>query len=128
MSDIHVIAGDNTNWTLVFHFPVPDLDNDVSVNFRTALANSGIGIDPETGRRSRLLAGTGLGQINPAEEAMLDSGALFEHTINFPIESGGTSSAQLIRTAEALYNAALANRSADLQASLRYFGFTRDVT
>ncbi|MEK0324959.1 MAG: hypothetical protein QQN63_04580, partial [Nitrosopumilus sp.] len=80
MADMYILTGNNANeWTIVMHFTVPDVDNAVGINFRTALVNSGIGLNTETGRRTVLPTGddTG-GTISAAEEALLDSGARFE--------------------------------------------------
>ena len=126
MSDIHLIDGDNTDWTLVFHFPVPDVNNDVNVNYRTALINSELGLGDD-GRRTRLPSGTSAGQITPAEEALLDAGELFEQSVSFPIESGGTAPSELIVTAEWLYSSSRTSKTQQLQAMLRYFGFTHDL-
>ena len=44
MSDIHILAGNTSGeWQAVFHVAVPDANNAVSVNYRTALVNSGLG-------------------------------------------------------------------------------------
>ena len=43
MSDMHVLEGDGTKWRIVMHFAVPNANNLVNVNYRTALVNSGLG-------------------------------------------------------------------------------------
>ena len=122
MSDIHVLTGNNDiGWTLAFHFPVPDVNNNVGVNFRTALVNSGIGVG-EDGRRTILPVGTGAGQINPAEEALLDAGELVEHVALFRVESGGTSPGQLQSAVRQFYASSSLSVQSGLASVLRYFG------
>ena len=107
MADMYILAGNNSKeWTVVMHFPVSNTNNSVGVNFRTALITSGIGLNTDTGRRTRLPAGddTG-GTISAAEEALLDSGERFEHVAQFRLESGGTSNAQLQFSIRAFYAA-----------------------
>ena len=127
MSDIHVLTGNNNiGWTLAMHFAVPDVNNSVGVNFRTALVNSGIGVN-EDGRRSIMVVGAGAGQINPAEEALIDAGELFESVGLFRVESGGTSPAQL-QSAVRLFYAAQNTKAIDAIGSvLRYFGHTESA-
>ncbi len=133
MSDIHIVADGSTGlWRLVFHFPVPDVDNNVGVNYRTALVNSQIGLredlfNPGTFRRTILPSGTEAGQINPAEEALLDSGQLFERSLIYPLESGGTTGPQLVTTVDDLYANTLVSVQTQISNRLRYFGLTRNV-
>jgi len=39
MSDYHILAGDRygNSYRVVFHIPVPDLTNEIGVNYRTAI-------------------------------------------------------------------------------------------
>ena len=125
MADIYVLTGNNSNtWTLVMHFAVPNVNNAVGINFRTALVNSGIGLNTETGRRTILPTGddTG-GTISAAEEALLDSGARFEHVSSYPIESGGSSNAELQASIREQYAAENAAVQASVASQLRYFGY-----
>ena len=124
MSDIHILTGNNAgSITIAMHVPVPDVDNNVGVNYRTALVNSGIGLDTETGRRTVLPTGTGPGEINPAEEALIDAGELFEflESTSVPL---GTSNAQMIVIAENQYAATNNNLQQQIGERLRYFGHT----
>ncbi len=124
MSDIHILTGNNAgSITIAMHVPVPDVDNNVGVNYRTALVNSGIGLDTETGRRTVLPTGTGPGEINPAEEALIDAGELFEflESTSVPL---GTSNAQMIVIAENQYAATNNKLQQQIGERLRYFGHT----
>ena len=117
--DIHVLAGDGQqHWTLVFHFPVPDQDNSVGENFRTVLVNSGMG------GVSQMSEGTDPGQITPAELTLIQRGELYEHSVNFPAESGATNNVELLVAVRAMYASCEEAVLARLQCCLRYYGFT----
>lgn len=119
MADIHTLTRDGDGQTrLVFHFPVPDIDNSVGVNYRIALVNSGLG------GMSSLTEGTGAGQISSAELAQIAAGELYEHSISVPVESGGTSGPQLLATVRKFYLKAKDNVLNGLQQRLKYFGYT----
>ena len=128
MSDIHILTGNNNiGWTLAMHFAVPDVNNNVGINFRIALVNSGIGVG-EDGRRTVMPVGTGAGQINPAEEALLDAGELFEHVTSYIIESGGTSNPQRRALVRELYASLVTSVQASVASRLRYFGHTESAS
>ena len=128
MADIYVLTGNSNEWTLVMHFPVPNTNNAVGINFRTALVNSGIG-KGEDGRRTILPTGDDLGgTISAAEEALLDSGERFEHVTSYIIESGGTSNPQRRALVRELYASLLTSRQAEVAAQLRYFGHTESAS
>ena len=128
MGDIHVLAGNHGNvWRIAMHFPVPDISNAAGVNVRQALVNSGIGLDVETGRRTVMPVGTEPGQINPAEEALLDAGELFELVAGHRLESGGTSIPQLRASLQGFYASQNARVQANMNSRLRYFGHVEDA-
>ncbi len=120
MADMHVLesSGDGLSWKIVMHFAVPDTNNAVSVNHRTALVNSGVG------GTTVLVEGTGPGQILTAEKALIDTGEIFEHVAEFRVESGGTSTAQLRASIQGFYAAEKSRMLALLQSRLRYYGHT----
>jgi len=128
MADMHILTGNNAKeWTIVMHFTVPDTTNSVGVNFRTALLNSGEGVR-EGGRRSSLLAGDGTeGTISAAEEANLDNGSLFEHSVALLVESGGTSNPELQATIREMYATENSRVQAAIGSRLRYFGHTESA-
>ena len=129
MSDMHVLVGNNSNeWTVAMHFPVPDVSNAAGINYRIALVNSSLGLNLETGRRTIMSSGTGPGQINPAVEALLDAGELFEHVSAWRLESGGTSIPQLRSSLQEFYAAGNTAAQAAVASKLRYFGHTEDAT
>ena len=132
MADIHVLTGDagGNQWKLVFHFPVPNSNNDVGVNFQTALVNSNVGRrefdDGTFGRRTVLPSGAGPGHITTAEEANLDNGSLFEVVETFKF-SKTSSQSDIEELADAKF-AILQSRTNDRMGEVfRYFGHTRDV-
>ena len=117
--DIHVLTGDGLGvWTLAFHFAVADADNEVGVNYRTALINSGLG------GTSAMAEGTGAGQITTAELAQVAAGELYEYSISVPLESGATNNAEMLATARAMYARDETRVLAALQKRLRYYGYT----
>lgn len=120
MANIHVVAGDgNGSWDLIFHIPIPNTNNSVGVNWRTALVNSGLG------GTTQLPDGDGsAGTISAAEKAGLVAGALFEHRERFLLESGGSSGAQTQALIRSLYTREKSRAQADLQRKLKYFGHT----
>ena len=120
MSDIHVLTGDGETWSVVVHIAVPDADNSVGVNYRTALVNSGLGGTTSLTED----AGPGPGQISPAEKAQVEAGEVHEHRVGFLLESGGTSEAEQRAALRALYTREKAAEIARLQRELRYFGHT----
>ena len=76
MADMHVLTGTTRRYRVIMHFAIPNSNNDVGVNYRTALVNSGIGGTTE------LIEGTGVGEITTAEKALVASGEVFEHSVS----------------------------------------------
>lgn len=119
MSDIHVLDGTgNGGVRVVFHFAVPSANNDVAVNWRTALVNSGLG------GSTAMAEGTGPGQIATAEKSQLEAGEVHEYPVEFPVRSGGTAAAELRVSLRALYTARKGAVLASIQDRLRWFGHT----
>ncbi len=127
-NEIRVLTGDNSDrWTLVMHFLVPDVNNVVGVNYRTAIVNSGLG-QHEDGRRTVLPSGDGTGgTIDATREALLDSGEMFEYVASYRVESGGTSNAQLQSAIQEFYDSQNAAVQASVGSRLRYFGHTESA-
>ena len=124
MTDIHILTGNNAgSITIAMHVPVPDVNNDVGVNYRVALVNSGIGLDNTTGRRTVLPSGIGPGQINVAEEALIDAGEVFEFLVPTSVPPGA-SNAELIVIVQNQYASTNSNLQQQIGERLRYFGHT----
>lgn len=123
MSDIHVLdAGAGSAWQCVFHVAIPDAANQVSVSYRTALVNSGIG------GTTVLEEGTGPGQISTAEKAAIEAGEVYECVVRVRLESGGTQAGQLRATVRACYLHTEDELIAALQRRLRYYGYEESKT
>lgn len=119
MADIHVLAGGGRDrWTLLFHFAVPDQNNNVDVSYRTALVNSNLG------GVSSMAEGTGPGQIATAELALLQAGELYEFSLSFLAESGATNNAELLAVIRAEYTKHEIPVLSRLRKQLRYYGYT----
>ena len=118
MADIHVLAGDGTTWQIAMHLPVPNVNNAVGVNYRSALVNSGLG------GSSRMTEGDGAGQITATEVGLLASGELYEHLFRFRVEGNGADPAVIRDALRAAYTRELGLVIAVLQERLRYYGHT----
>ncbi len=118
MADMHVLTSGHGEWRVVMHFAVPDANNAVTVNYRAALVSSGLG------GTTALTEGTGPGEIPTAEKGQVESGAMYEHSASFRVESGGTSNAQLQAALREFYTQEKDHIIARLQRQLRYFGHT----
>lgn len=118
MSDIHTLLTDEAgNVQLIFHIAVPNSNNSVAVNYRTALVRSGLG------GTTRLIDGDGTGgTIAAAEKTSVQSGAIYEHLVMFPVATGGSTAPQLQATIRALYATESAKVLAALARQLKYFG------
>ena len=71
-----------------------------------------------------LTEGTGVGEISTAELANITAGSVYEEVVSYIMESGGTSSLELIATLRTLYAQKETEVIARLQAQLRYYGHT----
>jgi hypothetical protein len=124
MSDMHVLTGDgNQAWTVVMHIPVPDTNNTVGTNWRTALVNSGMG--GSTG----LPDGDGTnGTISAAEKTQVEAGELYEYSQTMEIDGPGSNAASRIAVLRASYTAKKSTVLAALQRRLKFYGYTLEET
>jgi len=118
MSDMHVIDGDGKGtWRVVMHFDVPDINNAVAVNFRTALINSGLATT------TVLPDGDGTeGTISAAEKTDLTNGVKFEHVFSLDLDDSGTTTSSRIASLQAAYareNTAVVD---NVKSRLKFFG------
>lgn len=117
MSDYHILSGskDGNKFRIVVHFQVPDVTNEASVNYRTAIVQyqGGAPIQsriPEPGE----------------EQTKLDAGELYETETRFntdPSEDLQTKRNKL----DALFTSENADVQVELAQLLSYWGFARDV-
>lgn len=118
MADMHVLTGNGNQYIVVMHFLVPNLNNSVSVNYRTALVNSGLG------GTTQLTEGTGPGQILTAEKAQVESGELYEYPIKVSADGTGQSTSGRQELLRRIYTATKNAIISDLQDKLKFFGHT----
>lgn len=131
MADIHVLVGDGVqHWRLLFHFPVPDQVNEVTVNYREALANwLALQQDPDsTPRYSYMIEGAGAGQITALELGQIQAGELYEYAVSFPAESGAENNSELVAAIRAEYVRSEGEVLNRLKKQLRYFGWSGSAT
>jgi len=117
MSDYHVLEGsaDGNSFTVVMHIPVPDVNNEVNVNYRTVVVQAGL--NPEV---------SSVPFVTAAEQAQLDAGELYEHACQFWTHPGESLIAKRERL-DALYTAAKTRAQAHFQHRLAYWGMSRDI-
>lgn len=117
MADIHVLEGSGGRWRVVAHLDVPDANNFVGVNYRTALVSSGLG------GTTVLADGDGTeGTISAAEKTLIQNGSVYEHVFNY--ELGDGNAASLLAELREQYAQEDTQAIARLQNSLRFFGHT----
>ena len=116
--DIHILSGDGRGqWTMVCHFAVPDILNEVGIGYRQVLINSGLG------GMSQMVEGTGPGQISTAELAQIEAGEIYEYVQSWPAESGATTNAEMLADVRAEYARLQPFVLIKLQERLRYYGW-----
>lgn len=116
MSDIHVMLGNDNGErvNLIFHYTVPNINNDVSVNYRTVLK------DYITDHTSAVPG------LDTAEQTNLDNGVLFEWpTLMSSEREKGLG--QLQTRARALYTELQVEVIDTLKHRFRYTGASIDI-
>ena len=117
MADMHLTTNGGGTWKVVMHFGVPDVANAVSVNYRTALVNSGLA------SVSVLPDGDGTaGTISATEKADLAAGIVYEHVANLDLDGTGTTNASRVALLKERYAAIETKVVADLKSKLKFFG------
>lgn len=117
MSDMHVLAGDGSEFQVVMHFAVPSGNNAVSVSWADALVNSGVG------GTTQLTEGAGAGQIDATEKAAIEAGTVFEFIVVVPGLGEGTTASRILLLQER-YAAYKSAKITKLQDVFRFFGHT----
>ena len=118
MADMHVLDGDGSKWRVVMHFAVPNVNNAVGVNYRTALVKSGLG------GTTQLADGTGPGQIMAAEKTLVESGAVLEHAMSVSVDGSGQTTGGRKALLRSLYTSTKNAVMANLQSRLKFYGHT----
>jgi hypothetical protein len=103
--------------TVVFHIPVPNINNIVGVSYRTAISKE----EPFTASRVPYLAAD-----FPAEVSSLQVGALYEHieTVNY---NANLADAQKLALINARYTVLVGEIQTELQNKYIYWGKNQDV-
>lgn len=116
MSDIHTMLGSDNGEriNLIFHYTVPDINNDVSVNYRTVIKDY---IADHTSAVPGLDAG---------EQTNLDNGVLFEWSASMSSERE-KGLGQLQIRARALYTELESEVTEMLKHRFRYTATTIDI-
>lgn len=124
MAQMHILNGDGQgSWRVAMHFDVPDANNAVGVNYRTALIRSGIVEPPFT---VLLEIGDGLeGTITVAEKAELAAGIKVERVFTLAIDGKGATNASRIASLSNHYNILKAITIDKLKHRLKFFGHTQ---
>ena len=117
MSDYHIltVSDDGNLFGVVAHFPIPNVDNDVGVNYRTAVI--------------QWLGGSQTSSvpfIEVAEQTALDAGELLERMYQFYTNPGEALLDKRDRL-DALYAVKSAEVLAKFAYQLSYWGYSRDV-
>src|SRR5262249_10852203 len=118
MSNIHVLgqSGKDT-YTVVVHVAVPAGNNSAGVSWQTAVVNAGRNV-------TQMVAGSGAGQITPAEAAQVASGAVLEGSFQWGDDPTWTNQQRLddltLRASQLQ-----AELLAQTAAALKFYGFTR---
>lgn len=121
MADIHLLTGGAGEWSVVLHFDIPNTSNAVGINYRDALVTSGLG------GTTSLVDGDGDGgTISAAEKTQIEAGQIYEHRVSFPVESGGSTAAELRASLLELYEKENTAEIDRLKTALRYFGHTEN--
>ena len=121
MADMHVIDGDGKGqWRVVMHFDVPDVNNTVGVNYRTAIKRSGLVNDVSP---SVLPDGDGNnGSISAAEKSDLIDGVKYEHVASLTLDGSGTTTSSRVAVLRAAYSRIETEVVDRLKARLKFFG------
>jgi hypothetical protein len=123
MANYHVLSIDAARVTMVMHIAIPTGNNLVGVSYRTALINSG------RGGTSSMASDTveGDGKISTAELTQIQAGEVYEVVRQVQIPSDLTTNTQIRDYLDSVYSQAQAGIVAELQTSLRAYGFNRNV-
>lgn len=119
MSDYHILAADSegNGFTIVCHVPVPDVNNEVAVSYRTALVQWRGGADAIDSQ---------VPFITQPELDQLKAGELYEATDYF-YSHPGESLVQKRNRIDVIFNQTVTDIQARLQNNLSFWGYSRNV-
>jgi hypothetical protein len=115
MSNYHILNGskNGNQFTVVFHVSIPNVNNEVGVNYRAAIVQ----------------AGTVTSQvpfIDAGEQSQIDAGELVEESYRFTTHSGETLAQKRDRL-DAIYPVAVTRVQDEWAKRFSYWGYGRDV-
>lgn len=121
MSDYHIRNTDVKLKTVsvVFHIPIPAVNNAVGVSWQDALVLSLGGVDAITST---------LTDITPAEESAMKAGSIYENVATVRFSSLDLTNAERLAEVETAYTAASSDVLAEKQITLNFYGKSGDVS
>ncbi len=115
--DMHVLAGDGTKYTVVFHFSVPSGNNSAGQPWRDVLAST----NPVT----ILTEGTAAWGINAIEKAAIEvAGTVVEWVVQLDIEPGRNTAAKVTRALQHAFPREETKMRNELRRRFRWYGMT----
>ena len=117
MADYHVMTGsqDGNSFTVVAHFAVPNINNEVGVNYRTALIQHLGGEQPSA-----------CPFISQAEQDAMNAGEVYERTYAFHTHPGETAQQKVARL-DSLHGLEKTRILDGLGKQLSYWGYSRNI-
>lgn len=118
MSNYHILEGrsDGNHFTVVYHLPVPDIDNAVGFNYREAVRGQ-LGVD---------WAST-VPHITIGEKTQILAGELYEHSWGYDTQPG-MSLVEKREELDAKFTTFSVGIIAQLEARYEFYGFDRDIS
>ena len=119
MSNYHIlqVSEKDHEITVAFHVPIPNTDNEIGVNARTALKQ----YKPVTESQVPWLA-----DDFASELASIQNGEVYEHVTTIPV-TATLSNAQKLAFIDSKYNDIKNAVLANLNIILKYWGYNRDI-
>ncbi len=121
MAQIHILGGDgDDSYTAVIHLTIPNTNNLVSVNYRTAIINSGIGGTTIL----QTTTGAAPGKITTTEMSDITAGIVYE-AVFLVGNNPAWSSAERLAAFSGAINSQTSQKINYLTNALAYFGHTQ---
>lgn len=120
MSNYHILKTATNMKTVnaVFHVPIPNANNEVGMNWRTAVIESQGGADNIT---------SVLGNISSDELTALKNGSIYEHVVSVKLGSLNLTNAERLAKVEDTYISTKASIIAEKQITLNFYGYAGDI-
>ena len=120
MSNYHVLEGNFTGnrYSVIFHIPIPDVNNLVSYSYRTAIKDNENLVDG--------VKTSAVKSISAAEQTQLDNGAIFEHSETFRTHHSESKAATKTKL-DARYSALTSKVLSNLQNKYKFYSYEVNV-